>query len=100
MTIDRKLPAIFTKAIGFALKQKGLSCAGTFPSPIKFRRVISDFKKMSLALPFDLLIRSLKIGEQSCPNRLPNQLGKHNCFVHLKLSYENKTLDVFRIWGT
>ena len=76
MTIDRKPPSFFTRAIGFALKQKVFSCSGTLSSPIKFRSVISEIKKMSLALPLDLLIRSLKFGEQSCPNRCLNHLGK------------------------
>ena len=60
MAIGHKPPSILTRAINFALKKKGLSCLGTLPSPIRFRSLASDFRKMSPALPFDLLIRFLK----------------------------------------
>ena len=58
MAIGHKPPSILTRAINFALKKKGLSCP--VPSPIRFRSLVSDFRKMSPALPFDLLIRFLK----------------------------------------
>ena len=74
MAICRKHASIFTRAISFAVKKEGLSCLRTLPSPIRFRSLVSDFKKMRPALVFDLIINLRKLGEKSCPVRLPNHL--------------------------
>ena len=73
--IGLKSPSSFTRAISFAQKKKSLSCFGTLPSPIRFRSLISGFKKLSPALPFDLLIRSLKICVKNFTGRAPEPFG-------------------------
>ena len=76
MAIGRKPPSIFTRAISFAAKKKMLAISVSLPSSIILRSLVRDFQKKSPALPFELLIRSLKFGNQSCPDRLPNHSEK------------------------
>ena len=61
MAIGLNPPSIFMRAISFAPKKKGLSGSSILPSPMRFISLVSDFRKLSPALPFDLLTRSLKI---------------------------------------
>ena len=61
MAIGLNPPSIFMRAISFAPKKKGLNSSGTLPSPMRFISLVSYFRKLSLALPFDLLARYLKI---------------------------------------
>ena len=67
MAIALNPPSIFMRAISFAPKKNQhlelilrLRRLGSLPSPMRFISLISDFRKLSLALPFDLLTRSLK----------------------------------------
>ena len=61
MTIGLSPPSIFMRAISFAPKKKGLRGLGILPSQMRFISLVSDFRKLSPALPFDLLTRTLKI---------------------------------------
>ena len=61
MAIGLNPPSIFMRVISFAPKNKGLRGSGILPSPMRLISLVSDFRKLSLALPFDLLTRSLKI---------------------------------------
>ena len=54
-------PFIFLRAMSFAPKKRGLRGSGILLSLMTFISLVSDFRKISPALPFDLLIRSLKI---------------------------------------
>ena len=54
-------PSNFMRAINFAPNNKGLRGSGILPSPMRFISLLSDFRKISPALLFDLLTRSLKI---------------------------------------
>ena len=54
-------PSIFMRALSLAPKKKGLRGSGILPCPMRFISLVSDFRKLSPALPFDLLTRSLKI---------------------------------------
>ena len=60
MAVGLNPPSIFMRAIRFAPK-KGPRGSGILPSPMRFISSVSDFRKLSPALPFDLLTRSLKI---------------------------------------
>ena len=51
-------PSIFMRAISFAPRKKGLKASGILLSPMRFISLVSDFIKLSAALPFDLLTRS------------------------------------------
>ena len=42
-------------------KKKSLRGSGILPSPMKFISLARDFRKLSPALPFDLITRSLRI---------------------------------------
>ena len=53
-------PSIFMRAISFAPKKEGPRGLCVLPSPMRFISLASDFRKLSPALPFDLLTRSLK----------------------------------------
>ena len=57
MAIGLNPSTIFMRAISFAPK-KGLSGSGILPSPMRFISLVSDFRILSPALPFDLLTRS------------------------------------------
>ena len=61
MAIGLNPPSIFMRAISFAPKKKGLRGTAILPSPIRFINLVSDCRKLSPAMPFDLLTRSLKI---------------------------------------
>ena len=61
MDIGLNPPSIFMRAISFAPKNKSLRVSGILPSPMTFISLESDFRKLSPALPFDSLTRSLKI---------------------------------------
>ena len=61
MAIGLNPPSIFMRAICFVPKKKGLRGSGILPSPLRFISLVSDFRKLSPTLPFDLLTRSLKI---------------------------------------
>ena len=60
MAIGLNPPSIFMRTISFAPKKKGLSGSGMLPLrfPMRFISLVSDFRKLSPALPFDLLTRS------------------------------------------
>ena len=60
MAIGLNPPSIFMRAISFAPKKKDLRGLGILPSLMRFISLVSDFRKLSPALPFDLLTRSLK----------------------------------------
>ena len=60
MAIGLNPPSIFMRAISFAPKKKGLRGSGILPSPKRFISLVSDFRKLSPPLPFDLQTRSLK----------------------------------------
>ena len=60
MAIGLNSPSIFMWAISFPPKKKGLRGSGILPSQKRFISLVSDFRKLSPALPFDLLTRSLK----------------------------------------
>ena len=55
MAIGLNPPSIFLRAISFAPKKKGLRDLGILPSPMRFISLVSDFRKLCPALPFDLL---------------------------------------------
>ena len=61
MAIGLNPTSIFMRAMSLAPKKKGLSGSGILPSPMRFISLVSDFRKLSPSLPFDLLTRSLKI---------------------------------------
>ena len=61
MAIGLNPPSIFMRATSFAPEKKGLRGSGILPSPMRFISLVSDFRKLTPALPFDLLTRSLKI---------------------------------------
>ena len=58
MAIGLNPPSIVMKAISFAPKKKGLRGSDILPSPMRFISLVSNFRKISPALPFDLLTRS------------------------------------------
>ena len=89
----------FYEAEKFCIKKKkGRSCSRYSPSPIRFS-LMSEFKKISPALPFDLLIGSLKnLGNNLVRTGSLTIWNRHDLFGHLKLGY-GKTIDVFRVWG-
>ena len=60
MVIGLNPPSILMRAISFAPKTEGLRGLGILPSPMRFISQVSVFRKLSLAVPFDLLTRSLK----------------------------------------
>ena len=60
MAIGLNLPSIFMRAISFAPKKKSLRSSGILPFPLRLVSLASNFKKLSPALPFNLLTRSLK----------------------------------------
>ena len=60
MAIGLNPPSIFMRAISFAPKKKGLRGSGILRSLMRFISLVSDFRKLSPALPFDFLTRSLK----------------------------------------
>ena len=53
MAIGLNPPSIFMRAISFAPKTKGLGGLGILPSPMRFISLVSNFRKLSPALPFD-----------------------------------------------
>ena len=61
MAIGHNPPSIFMRAISFVPKKKALRGSGILPSPMRFISLVGDFRKLSSALPFDLLTRSVKI---------------------------------------
>ena len=61
MAIGLNRRSIFMRAVSFAPKKKGLRGSGILPSPMRFISLVSDFRKVSSALLFDLLTRSLKM---------------------------------------
>ena len=62
MTIGLNPPSILMRAKSFAPKKKGLRSSVILLSPMRFISLVSDFRKLSPALPlFDVLTRSLKI---------------------------------------
>ena len=58
MVIGLNPPSIFMRAISFAPKKKDLKGSGILPCPMRFISLVSDFRKLSPALPFDLRTRS------------------------------------------
>ena len=63
MAFGFNTPSIFMRAISFAPKKKGLRGSGILPSPMRFISLVSDFRKLSPALTFDFLTRSLNFEE-------------------------------------
>ena len=60
MAIGLNPPSNFMRATSFAPIKKGLRGSGILPSPMRFVNLVCDFRKLSPALPFDLLTRSLR----------------------------------------
>ena len=61
ITIGLNPPSMIIRAISFASKIRGFRGLGILPSPMRFISLVSDIRKSSPALPFNLLARSLKI---------------------------------------
>ena len=61
MAIGLNPPTNFLRAIRFTPKKKGLRGSDILPSPMRFIRLVGGFRKLSPAMPFNLLTRSLKI---------------------------------------
>ena len=59
MAIGLNTPSISMRAISFAPKKKDLRGSGILPSPMTLISLLTDFRKLSPALPFELLTRSL-----------------------------------------
>ena len=87
MATGCKPPSIFTRAISFPPEKKGLSCWGNLPSSIRGRSLVSDFTKLSPALPFDLLLESLTPWGTILSDLLPNNLERTEllCTHRIKL---------------
>ena len=98
MAIGRKPQSIFTRAISFAPKKKSLSCSGTLSSLIRFRSLVSDFKKMNLALPFELLSRSSKNLRTILSRPASEPFGKDIIALYTSNSVTKKLL-TFSVYG-
>ena len=74
---NRSQPSVYLyEGDKFAPKKKGLSCSGILPSPMRFISLVSDFRKLSSALQFDLLTRSLKISGTILSGPAADPFGK------------------------
>ena len=87
-------PSIFMRAISFAPKKKGLSGSGILPSPMRFISLVSDFRKLSPALPFDSLTRSLKFLGTFLSGPDADPFGKDNIALYRSKSFTKK-LSIF-----
>ena len=97
MAIGLNLLSIFIRVISFAPKKKSLRGSGNSPSPLRLISLVSDFRKLSPALPFDLLTRSLKLLRKILSGHPADLFGKgHYCFEKTKFVCE-KTFQLFWI---
>ena len=74
----------------FCSKMKSLSCLGTLPSPIRFRSLLFEFKKLSHQLPFDLLVSSLKTWRTILSGPAPEPFGKDETAFYISNSGTEK----------
>ena len=64
LAISLNPPTVFMRAISFAPKKKDLRGSGYLPTPMRFISLVSDFRILSPALPFDLLAKFEELSNQ------------------------------------
>ena len=72
----RSPPSGFFSGVSFAPKRCGRSSKGTFPSTIKFTRLVKTLRKFNPVCPFDLAVKSFKIRGEMPFNPALELLGK------------------------
>ena len=85
----------FMRAISFALIKKGLRGSGILPSPMRFVSLVCDFRKLSPALPFDLLTRSLRFRGTILLGPAADPFGKDIIALYRANSVTKKTMYIF-----
>ena len=73
---NRCQPSVYLYEADKLCSKKCLRCSGILPSPMRFISLVSDFRKLSHALPFDLLSRSLKIRGTNLSGHAADPFGK------------------------
>ena len=73
---NRCQPSVYLYEGDKLCSKKCLRGSGILPSPMRFIRLVSDFRKLSHALPFDLLSRSLKIRGTFLSGHAADPIGK------------------------